>query len=828
MRHRLIFFVCLGLLMAACTFLPAYAEEDSGQQVAGASYTFSEEGSDVLESIANGNLDNMEIGEPVTLDEAALVEDFSGVVQEALDEAKSNAEQNPGTLTRIVIPDGVYNPHGRALQIYSNTILDLRGSGADTADPSDDYNYDNDGNPVGKVVIYQSDMSRLGTIDPPSLRCGDQDDGSNGYVFYQNMTVLGGTFIGQDKNGTSRGNACNVRFGHASNIKVIGTQITENQGGHHLEIGACKKVLVADCLFRGFHDGDKEDNSNGLSLEAIQLDVSHREKNNFAYYGEHDDLPVVDATITDCTFQDVRRGVGSHHAVFAHPYEKITVKNNTFRDIADKAIYFVYTKNAEIYNNQIEDAVCGIAFQYLVPSQHFQPNDGKGKVTAPEDFPSASKIYDNTIRLDDTKGLDSELTDAKAKYGIRVGGENVTAASGKTNGITAGTYYLCGVTVRNNDIGVSKGSKDGGIRAGVLADYAASCAVNNNTIDLKGYNEGSGESHAGILVSRSPNTGVASNIVKGVTNGDKTDGILVTSCGGKKSVTVTENKVYSPKRYGIHCYAVTNTGLSVYKNTISGAGAAGVKVTKSKMHNVTTNTVTGKAMTEPGISITDSTTSLVNSNKISGTKQHGLFLSASTAYKVNNNTITKPGANGLMLYNGSKASYVWNNIIDTPTKNGITVYNKSNVVYSIYGNTVKNAKVNGVLVGDDAKVTPRSKAFLIQANTLTSCKARGVSNGGWVNGIVANKVSKCGSSNKPYIKKGLTLCKYQVTVKKGKTCKITYYKSYATKSKVYWSTSNKKVATVNKYGTVKGIKKGTAYIYAKRDGVKVKAKVTVK
>ena len=55
------------------------------------------------------------------------------------------------------------------------------------------------------------------------------------------------------------------------------------------------------------------------------------------------------------------------------------------------------------------------------------------------------------------------------------------------------------------------------------------------------------------------------------------------------------------------------------------------------------------------------------------------------------------------------------------------------------------------------------------------------------------------------------------------TLKVT-----GTKSKIKWSSSNKKVATVNSKGKVKGIGKGTAKITATVGGKKYTCKVTVK
>ena len=56
------------------------------------------------------------------------------------------------------------------------------------------------------------------------------------------------------------------------------------------------------------------------------------------------------------------------------------------------------------------------------------------------------------------------------------------------------------------------------------------------------------------------------------------------------------------------------------------------------------------------------------------------------------------------------------------------------------------------------------------------------------------------------------LNKKKVTLTVGKTAKL---KVKGTKKKVKWSSSKKSVCTVNKSGTIKGIKKGTATIKAK-------------
>ena len=72
----------------------------------------------------------------------------------------------------------------------------------------------------------------------------------------------------------------------------------------------------------------------------------------------------------------------------------------------------------------------------------------------------------------------------------------------------------------------------------------------------------------------------------------------------------------------------------------------------------------------------------------------------------------------------------------------------------------------------------------------------------------------------------LKLAKAAATIKKGKTTTIKV--STVPSGKVTYTSSNKKVATVTSKGVVKGVKKGTAVITVKCNGMTAKFKVTVK
>jgi hypothetical protein len=75
------------------------------------------------------------------------------------------------------------------------------------------------------------------------------------------------------------------------------------------------------------------------------------------------------------------------------------------------------------------------------------------------------------------------------------------------------------------------------------------------------------------------------------------------------------------------------------------------------------------------------------------------------------------------------------------------------------------------------------------------------------------------------------LNKTSMTLKKGKTYRLipTVNPTSASNKKVTWKTGNKKIATVSSTGIVKGIKKGTVYIYVYAvNGKTAKCKVTIK
>ena len=126
------------------------------------------------------------------------------------------------------------------------------------------------------------------------------------------------------------------------------------------------------------------------------------------------------------------------------------------------------------------------------------------------------------------------------------------------------------------------------------------------------------------------------------------------------------------------------------------------------------------------------------------------------------------------------------------------------------------------MTGTKAKVkwsTSSKKVAAVSSKGKVSAKKAGTAT---IKAKVGKKTYKC----KVVVKKAPKLNKTKMTVYAGKssTLKLSGYKI----GKTTWSSSNKSVAKVSSSGKVTGLKKGTAYIYAKTAGKTLKCKVTVK
>ena len=167
--------------------------------------------------------------------------------------------------------------------------------------------------------------------------------------------------------------------------------------------------------------------------------------------------------------------------------------------------------------------------------------------------------------------------------------------------------------------------------------------------------------------------------------------------------------------------------------------------------------------------------------------------------------------------NKTKATLIRTSKKAKPTLQLKATVKPSNATNTAVKWTSSNSKV--------AKVDQKGKVTALKPGTVTiTCTAKDGS------GIKAT----CKVTVKNKLVSKITLNKTKASIKKGKTLKLTVKKitpADAFNQKVKWSSSNKKIATVDKNGKVTAKKKGTCWIIctaADGSGTTVKCKIIVK
>jgi len=175
-------------------------------------------------------------------------------------------------------------------------------------------------------------------------------------------------------------------------------------------------------------------------------------------------------------------------------------------------------------------------------------------------------------------------------------------------------------------------------------------------------------------------------------------------------------------------------------------------------------------------------------------------------------------------------------VTPTPTESRVAVLSinldKAKAVISVSKMLQINATVNPSNASNKGINWSSSniKIAIVSSNGMVTAKARGTAI------IIATtvdggKIALCNITvTQPVL--SVKLNKITLTINKNKTYKLiaTVNPTNASNKKVTWKSRNKAIATVSSTGIVKGIKKGTTYIYVYTvDGKKTaKCKVTIK
>lgn len=135
---------------------------------------------------------------------------------------------------------------------------------------------------------------------------------------------------------------------HCKNITLRGITVDGCRGFHSIECNSSANVLIKDCIFK---------NQTAIPgadyREAVQIDFAYQL--GYPYRGSvnapaNDGTHCRDITITDCAFDDVPNGIGTHTVYEKEKYhENIVIRNCIFRTVGN-GIQLLSMKNVIIDN----------------------------------------------------------------------------------------------------------------------------------------------------------------------------------------------------------------------------------------------------------------------------------------------------------------------------------------------------------------------------------------------------------------------------------------------------------------------------------------------
>ena len=315
--------------------------------------------------------------------------------------------------------------------------------------------------------------------------------------------------------------------------------------------------------------------------------------------------------------------------------------------------------------------------------------------------------------------------------------------------------------------------------------------------------------------------------------------ISASANGGKATCTITvkepiqisatTSSIYRGKTTtlkAIPAYSTTITWMS--SNQLIATVSSNGVVTGKKAGTVTiTAKAFGKSVTktikvvEPSLKVTGSTS--LYRGKTTTLKATTSY-STKVTWKSSNSSIATVSSTGDVTGKKAGTAYIYANAYGKSVKCKVTVKNPT-----ITLNKSKATAYAGKSYTLKATTSYRTKISWKSSNT----KIATVDSKGMVKLKKAGKVTISATAFGKKVNCVLTVKNPTLKVSKA-SVSIYRKKSYTVKAtavpggKVSWSSSNKAIATVSSSGKITGMKKGTAYVYAKIHGLKKTIKVIVK
>lgn len=492
--------------------------------------------------------------------------DIAKMVNVALEEASELGKKEDCIYT-VKISPGTYNL-GRTLYLYGNTKLDATGSTLTTT------------RKVGNMIMNcNNDFNKSAE--------------AAGYGKDSNMTILGGTWICPKTN-----TSCIMRFSHCSNLSLVNCTIEGGTGAHQVEVCAIDGFTVKGCTFK-----DMLKSAEKGGREALQIDIPIC-KVVYPYTYE-DGTITKNVTVTNCTFSNVARGVGSHNVLIGAYMDNIVISNNNFTNVKAEAITASNYINCEIKNNTFTNCGGGVLFtMYKSSSKAVYSTifEGTKAFIGKTVHDVNTQICDNTFNLRKDSAA-AEITAIKfAGYKQE---KTVTATNGGVkNRLPKCNYYISGVTVADNIINTPG--------YGIHLMNVRAAKITHNTIKSKG----SAADYDGISMEKGCRAIVVTN--NKISN-CRRDGIVLKN--DSKATQIVGNKVTASKRYGIFIYGTVAVTEKLSQNNISKCKDAGIEINVDALINGFEKNKITKCKTY-AVRLGFSTKAVVGKNYLSGNKKN--------------------------------------------------------------------------------------------------------------------------------------------------------------------------------------------------------------
>lgn len=341
--------------------------------------------------------------------------------------------------------------------------------------------------PSNMMIIMSTNTILKRNANINSMMMNDSDGTVGEYKANENIAVIGGVF---DANKAEYATLCtSLTFGHANRIKVIGTKFINNYDWHMIELNAVKDATVESCYFKDY-------GTDTTGSEMLQLDLMY-DASTFPWFGPYDNTTCNNILITECRFENGKKGIGGHTAITGYKHTNVIVSNCYFESLSsDAAIYMQNYQNVIIKDNTFTDCYIGIHIMALDNCENFTIEGNTLYDMRP------TNVQSRAIQITGTSGgtslTNGEINNNKIRstggHGIGIdfcSGWAVTNNSVETCGGVGIWFYgtskgsMCNNTATGNCSNVASSGR-GDIYIGEATPAAFDVIVSGNVVDKIG------------------------------------------------------------------------------------------------------------------------------------------------------------------------------------------------------------------------------------------------------------------------------------------------------------------------------------------------------